>query len=158
MKRRVLKTEDMVTAGDSVEVMVKEIDVENRRISLSMKEAEGDPWIDIHTKYKVGQSIEGIIEKKESFGYFVSLEPGITGLLPKSKIESSQKQSVIEKLGRGDIIPVIVEKVDPDERKISLSPGDKKDEEDWRNYAKASEKSIGSLGEKLQQALKSKNG
>jgi len=157
-KRRVLKTEDMVTAGDSVEVMVKEIDVENRRISLSMKEAEGDPWIDIHTKYKVGQSIEGIIEKKERFGYFVSLEPGITGLLPKSKIESSQKQSVIEKLGRGDVIPVTIEKIDPDERKISLNPGDKKDEEDWRNYAKDSEKPIGSLGEKLQQALKSKNG
>jgi small subunit ribosomal protein S1 len=63
-KRRILKTEDMVTEGDTVEVMVKEIDVENRRISLSMKEAEGDPWIDIHTKYKVGQSIEGILEKK----------------------------------------------------------------------------------------------
>ena len=157
-KRRVLKTEDMVTSGDTVDVMIKEIDVENRRISLSMKEAEGDPWIDIHAKYKVGQSIEGIIEKKERFGYFVSLEPGITGLLPKSKIESSQKPSVIEKLGQGDVIPVIVEKIDPDERKISLSPGDKKDEEDWKNYAKDSEKPIGSLGEKLQQALKSKNG
>jgi len=157
-KRRVLKTEDMVTAGDTVDVMVKEIDAENRRISLSMKEAEGDPWIDIHTKYKVGQSVKGIIEKKERFGYFVSLEPGITGLLPKSKIESSQKPSVIEKLGQGDAIPVTVERIDPDERKISLSPGDKKDEEDWKNYSKDSEKSIGSLGEKLQQALKSKNG
>jgi len=157
-KRRVLKTEDMVTLGDTVEVMVKEIDVKNRRISLSMKEAEGDPWIDIQTKYKVGQSIEGIIEKKEKFGYFVSLEPGITGLLPKSKIESSQKPSAIEKLGQGDAIPVIVEQIDPDERRISLSPGDKKDEEDWRNYAKGSEKPIGSLGEKLQKALKSKNG
>jgi len=157
-KRRVLKTEDMVTAGDTVDVMVKEIDAEKRRISLSMKEAEGDPWIDIHTKYKVGQSVEGIIEKKERFGYFVSLEPGITGLLPISKIESSQKPSVIEKLGQGDAIPVTVERIDPDERKISLSPGDKKDEEDWRNYSKDSEKSIGSLGEKLQQALKSKNG
>ena len=157
-KRRVLKTEDMVTEGDTVEVMVKEIDAENRRISLSMKEAEGDPWIDIQEKYKVGQSIEGIIEKKERFGYFVSLEPGITGLLPKSKIESSQKPSAIEKLGQGEVIPVIVEQIDPDERKISLSPGDKKDEEDWRNYTKESEKPIGSLGEKLKQALKSKNG
>jgi small subunit ribosomal protein S1 len=157
-KRRVLKTEDMVTAGDTVEVMVKEIDAENRRISLSMKEAEGDPWIDINTKYKIGQSIKGIIEKKERFGYFVSLEPGITGLLPKSKIESSQKPSVIEKLGQGDVIPVIVEQIDQNERKISLSPGDKKDEEDWKHYTKESDKPMGSLGEKLQQALKLKNG
>ena len=156
-KRRVLKAEDVVTTGDIVEVMVKEIDVENRRISLSMRDAEGDPWIDIYNKYKVGQSVKGIIEKKERFGYFVSLEPGITGLLPRSKIEGLQKPSVIEKLGQGDAVAVVVEKIDPAERKISLTPGDAMDGEDWRSYAKDSEKPIGSLGEKLQQALKSKN-
>lgn len=156
-KRRVLKTEDVVKEGETVELMVKEIDVENRRISLSMKEAEGDPWIDIHNKYRVGQSVEGIIEKKERFGYFVSLEPGITGLLPKSKIESSSKPSVIEKLGQGDAIRVVVEQIDPEERRISLNPGDTMDEGDWRSYAKGSEKPMGSLGEKLQQALKLKN-
>ena len=156
-KKRVLKAEDVVMAGDTVEVMVKEIDIEKRRISLSMKDAEGDPWIDIFNKYKVGQSVEGIIEKKERFGYFVSLEPGITGLLPKSKIESLHQPSVIEKLGQGDAIPVVVEKIDPDERKIALSPGDTMGEEDWRKYGKNSEKPIGSLGEKLRQALKPKN-
>ena len=122
-----------------------------------MRDAEGDPWIDIHDKYKVGQSIEGIIEKKERFGYFVSLEPGITGLLPRSKIESLPKPSVIEKFGQGDVVAVVVEKIDPGERKISLTPGDTMDGEDWRTHAKDSEKPIGSLGEKLQQALKSKN-
>ncbi len=122
-----------------------------------MRDAEGDPWIDIYDKYKVGQSVEGIIEKKERFGYFVSLEPGITGLLPRSKIEGLQKPSVIEKLGQGDAVVVVVEKIDPGERKISLTPGDAMDGEDWRSNAKDSEKPIGSLGEKLQQALKSKN-
>jgi small subunit ribosomal protein S1 len=156
-RRRILKAEDVVTAGDTVEVMVKEIDAESRRISLSMKDAEGDPWIDIHNKYKVGQPVEGVIEKRERFGYFVSLEPGITGLLPRSKIEGLHRASVIEKLGRGDAIPVVVEKIDPDERKITLIPGDTMDEEDWKSYAKDSEKPLGSLGEKLQQALKSKN-
>jgi len=156
-KRRILKTEDVVTAGDTAEVMIKEIDAENRRISLSMRDAVGDPWIDIHNKYKVGQSVEGTIETRESFGYFVSLEPGITGLLPKSKIESLHRPSVIGKLGQGDAIPVVVEKIDQDERRITLTPGDTTDEKDWKNYAKDSEKPIGSLGEKLQQALKLKN-
>ena len=123
-----------------------------------MRDAAGDPWIDIHNKYKVGQSVEGTIETRERFGYFVSLEPGITGLLPRSKIENLHKPSVIEKLDQGDAIPVVVEKIDPDERRITLAPGDTTDEKDWRSYAKDSEKPIGSLGEKLQQALKSKNG
>jgi len=156
-KRRVLKPEDVVTEGDTIEVMVKEIDGVKRRISLSIKEAEGDPWIDIHDKYQMGQPVEGILEKKERFGYFVSLEPGITGLLPKSKIDSLQKPTLIEKLNQGDAIKVYIEKINADERKISLIPGDSKDEEEWRSYAKNSEKSMGSLGEKLQQALKSKN-
>ena len=155
-KNRVLKVEDVVTAGDAVEVMIKEIDAENRRISLSMRDAEGDPWVDITKKYKIGQSVTGVIEKKERFGYFVSLEPGITGLLPMSKIEHIDKTTFISKLSHGDTIPVVVEKVDPDERRITLHPGDRMDESDWRHYVKDSEKSIGSLGEKLQQAFKSK--
>ncbi len=153
--KRVLKVDDVVAEGDDVAVMVKDVDVENRRISLSMKDAEGDPWINITKKYLLGQTVNGILEKKERFGYFISLEPGITGLLHKSKIESFHKPSAIEKLSQGDMIPVIVEKIDTDERRISLAPGDAVDEEDWRHYTKGSKNTLGSLGEKLQKALKS---
>ncbi len=155
--RRVAKTEDIVTAGDIVEVVVKEIDAGKRRISLSMRDTEGNPWADIHDKYNIGQSVNGIIEKKERFGYFVSLEPGITGLLPRSNIEGLHKSPEIEKLGQGDAIRVVVERIDQGERKITLTLGDGMDDGDWKKYTKDSEKSIGSLGEKLQQALKSKN-
>lgn len=155
--KRVLKAEDVVTEGDTAEVMVKEIDIENRRISLSIKDAEGDPWIDIYDKYKVGQSVEGILEKKESFGYFVELEPGITGLLPKSKANNTYKPKLINTLREGDAITVLIDEINRDARKITLSPGDSKEEGDWKSYAKAPEGSMGSLGEKLQQALKSKN-
>lgn len=155
-KKRVLKAEDVVTAGDTIEVMIKEIDVEKRRISLSMRDAEGDPWIGIQNKYHVGQSVEGILEKKESFGYFVSLEPGITGLLPTSKIQGLNRPAVIEKLAQGSAIPVVVENIDPGERKITLAPRDTMDEEDWKSYTKTKEKPMGSLGEKLKHAIKSK--
>jgi small subunit ribosomal protein S1 len=156
-KKRVLKAQDVVTPGDTVEVMIKEIDVENRRISLSIRDAEGDPWIDIYDRYQVGQSIKGVIEKKQKFGYFVSLEPGITGLLPRSKIEGLHKPSNIERLGQGDAIAVVIEKIDPNERKLTLAPGNSMDEEDWRTYTKDSEKPMGSLGEKLKEALRSRN-
>ncbi len=156
-KKRILKTEDVVNIGDMIDVMIKEIDHDKKRISLSMKDAEGDPWINIQEKYKTGQSVEGIVEKKEKFGYFITLEPGITGLLPKSKISKSANPASIEKLKEGDKITVAVEEIKIHDRKISLTPGDATEEDDWKKYSKESKKvSLGSLGEKLQQAMNNK--
>ena len=154
--RRVLRPQDIVKVGEVVPVVIKEIDPERRRISLSIKEAEGDPWMEVDDKYHVGQTVEGSLEKKEQFGYFITLEPGITGLLPKSNIQRSTKSTSIERLRQGDTIPVVIEKIDHDGRKITLAPGDPGAEEHWRSYARDSGKPLGSLGERLQQALKSK--
>ena len=99
---------------------------------------------------------KGMLEKRETFGLFISLEPGITGLLPKSKISYSSAEKLVGKLKEGDAIPVTIVAIDPRNRKITLSPGDSSDETEWKNYAKHSDISIGSLGEKLQAALKPK--
>jgi small subunit ribosomal protein S1 len=153
-RKRVLRPEEVVKDGETLSVVVKEIDAAKRRISLSIKDAEGDPWIGVHEKYKVGQLIEGTLEKKENFGYFITLEPGITGLLPKSRINRSSKPALIEKVKEGHKFTVIIEEINLDERKITLGPGDSKDENDWQSFAKAPEKPVSSLGEKLQDALK----
>lgn len=155
-RQRVVKAEDVVQPGDTVHVIVKEVDGEARRISLSIRDVEGDPWMEVEQKYQAGQSVEGTVEKKEQFGYFVNLEPGITGLLPKSKIRASREAGRIENLKEGDRIPVILEEIRPHERKITLAAGDSRDERDWQRFAKTAEKPMGTLGEKLQQALKSK--
>ena len=155
-KRRIVKTEDVVKTGDVVDVVINEVDAKNRKISLSIRDAEGDPWIDIQDRYKRGQTVQGAIEKKEKFGYFVSLEPGITGLIPMSRIEGMHKPSAIEKLSLGDAVMVIVDEIKPEDRKITLSPQDATGENDWMSYTLDSGKSIGSLGEKLRQALKPK--
>jgi small subunit ribosomal protein S1 len=156
--KRVLKPEDLVAPGDTVELMIKEIDSEKRRISLSMKEAEGDPWVDVRERYTLGKPFAGTFEKKERFGYFVNLEPGVTGLLPKSKIQDSEQPSFYEKLKPGDAMTVIVEAIDEAERKMTLGPGDAVDGDEWQKFANPTKKSIGSLGEKLQKALDSKGG
>ena len=155
-KKRVLKPEDEVTVGETVSVLIKEVDLEKRRISLSIRDAEGDPWIDVSEKYTAGQAIEGILEKKESFGYFITLEPGITGLLPKSNIRKLSEPAVVEKLKEGDMLPVIVESINPGERKITLAPGNTADEQNWQTFTDSSNSSMGSLGEKLQHALSKK--
>jgi small subunit ribosomal protein S1 len=63
---------------------------------------------------------------------------------------------LIEKLKPGNTITVIIEEIKPDERRITLGPGDSRDEGEWRDFTKDAQKSLGSLGEKLQQALKSR--
>jgi small subunit ribosomal protein S1 len=154
--KRVLKPEEVVQVGDSVAVVVKEIDIPRRRISLSIKDAEGDPWLEVPEKYRIGQSVDGTIEKKEKFGYFISLEPGVTGLLPISKIKNALKPGQIEKLKPGDPIALLIEDVHAGERKISLGLGDSKDEEGWKEFAGGVHKKTSVLGEKLQQALQKK--
>ena len=155
--KRVLNPEEIVKSGESVQVVVKEIDLSKRRIALSIKDAEGDPWADVKERYHVNQCLEGTLQKKEKFGWFVTLEPGVTGLIPKSRLWNSQAQGSFDKLREGDLVNVIVEEVKPEERRITLGPVDSKDEGDWRSFAKG-EGSLGSLGEKLRNALQSKKG
>jgi small subunit ribosomal protein S1 len=152
-KKRVLKPEDEVSIGETVSVLIKEVDLEKRRLSLSIRDAVGDPWVDVSEKYKPGQVLEGILEKKENFGYFITLEPGITGLLPKSNIRRLSEPAVVEKLKEGDLIPVLIESINPGERKITLAAGDATDEQNWQTFSDSSKSSMGSLGEKLQHAL-----
>jgi len=66
-RKRVTKPEEVVKAGDHVPVVIKEIDLEKRRISLSIKDAEGDPWSDVPERYREGQRVEGVVEKRERF-------------------------------------------------------------------------------------------
>ena len=156
--KRIMKTDDVVSTGQSVSVMIKSVDAENRRIALSIKDAEGDPWVNIRERYQVGQKVAGSIEKKESFGYFVALEPGVVGLLPISKIHAASDPKQFEKLNVNDQVVVSIDSVNPEERKIGLGLADANDKTEWRQYAKRNEKKapMGDLGEKLKAALQSK--
>ncbi|MBC8393652.1 MAG: 30S ribosomal protein S1 [Deltaproteobacteria bacterium] len=155
--KRVLNPEDIVSPGQTVSVVIKEIDLDKRRIGLSLRDAEGDPWLNVPEKYQVGQSVEGSIEKKVNFGYFVTLEPGVTGLLPKSNINKAAHPGMIDKLKEGDAIRVVVEKVQGLDRKITLNVADLADEGDWKNFMKGDQKSMNPLAEKLQKILGTKD-
>jgi len=155
--QRIHKPEDVVSPGDEVPVVVQNIDAAARKISLSMRAAEGDPWQDAAEKFPVGKNLTGRIEKKEPFGFFVNLAPGITGLLPKSKMRESSTGLDFAKYKVGDPIPVVVESLQPAERKISLAPAQPAAAENWQQYTAGSERpTLGDLGAKLQDALKKK--
>ncbi|MFC1816657.1 30S ribosomal protein S1 [Thermodesulfobacteriota bacterium] len=156
--KRVINPEDVVAVGETVSVLIKELDPKGRRISLSIRDAEGDPWLEVSDKFRVGQLVDGTLEKKEKFGYFVTLSPGITGLLPKSKFSGAEKPGSIEQLKQGDSIAVLVEEIHPLDRKITLAPGDAKTEGAWKDFAKGKDAaSMSELAEKLRQAMEAKN-
>lgn len=159
--KRVNKPADFVSEGQQVAVKIKSIDPQTRRIGLSMKDAEGDPWMDVADKYRPGQKVQGVVEKQEQFGIFIQLEPGITGLLPKSVIARSEKPAVFEKLHSGDTVEVFIGEVKAAERKISLTTGDAQESGDWKQFAPKKQTAsapsgMGMLGAKLQEALDKK--
>ncbi len=160
--QRVHKPADFVKEGEQVAVKIKSIDPSARRIGLSMKDAEGDPWMDVEEKYQAGQKVEGTVEKQEQFGIFIQLEPGITGLLPKSVIARSEKPAAFEKLHAGDTVEITIAQVKAGERKISLTTGDVEEDGAWKEFAPKKKQSsnasggMGLLGAALQKAMDKK--
>jgi len=162
--KRVMKAEEVVVPGDTVSVMIKEMDPEKRRISLSMRDAEGNPWDSVDDLLVEGGELTGTVEKRAPFGLFVALSPGITGLMANSVIQGSPSRKTLERLNPGEAIAVRVQSVDKANRRISLSPAgediaaDDKGEKDWKKHAapKPAAPSLGSLGVALQAAIKKK--
>jgi small subunit ribosomal protein S1 len=137
-----------------VSVVIKDVDQDKKRIGLSMRDAAGDPWVGIEDRYARGRPVQGVVEKREPFGLFVKLEPGVVGLLPKSKLDQAS-DSRLQSLKEGEQVTVAVESIDPQKRRISLTPAQGSPSEDWKAYA-APQQGLGTLGEKLKQALNDK--
>ncbi|GAB6112960.1 30S ribosomal protein S1 [Desulfomicrobium salsuginis] len=155
--KRIHKPGDVVQVGDMVAAVIKQVDVEKQRISLSMRDAEGDPWLTVSDKYPVGQTFEGTVEKRQQFGLFVNLEPGVTGLLPQSVMAKAEGEVKYDKLVAGDKVVVSIESVNLRDRKISLGTGKKDEVSDWKGYKPQAGGDMGSLGDVLAKALKKKS-
>lgn len=162
--KRVMKAEEIVSPGDVVSVKIKEIDPERRRISLSLREAEGNPWDRVHDLVRVGEDMPGTVEKRAPFGFFINLAPGITRLLPLAALKNSPQGKTLERLAPGDAVSVRVREIDAEQRRISLLPPGEEDgaesARDWKQHAPRPEASgsFGSLGLALQAARAKKEG
>jgi len=155
--RRVLRPEDVIQEGEQVQVVIKTIDMDSKRISLSIKDALGDPWTGVIAKYPLGSIQDGTLEKRETFGLFIRLEPGVTGLMPMSNIRNASSSSVYDKLKPGDSVQALVQEVDEDKRRITLASPDQKDPDNWKQFAQQQkEKSLGTMENLFLEALKKK--
>lgn len=119
--RKINHPSEILKKGDEVEAQVIDIDKTNQRISLGIKQLEGDPWSEIDKKFKVGDLVKGTVAKIASFGAFIQLQDDIDGLVHISHLSEEHVAKVKDVLKVGDEVEARVIKVDRAERRIGLS-------------------------------------
>jgi small subunit ribosomal protein S1 len=119
-RRRVTDPKDIVAIGQDVRVKVIKIENDGKRISLSMKDQEPDPWFDVSERYTPGTEFTGRIVRSTDFGYFVEVEPGVDGLVHVSQLPHGVKPGDPE-VAIGTHVRGWVREVDPSKKRLSLS-------------------------------------
>ena len=119
--RKINHPSECLEKGKEVEAIVLEVNPQEQRISLGLKQASQDPWSEIASKYKVGQLVKGKVSKIASFGAFIELEDGVDGLVHISQISDDRVEKVKDVLQVGQDVEARVVKVDRNERRIGLS-------------------------------------
>ncbi|MBN1765021.1 MAG: S1 RNA-binding domain-containing protein [Sedimentisphaerales bacterium] len=119
---RVKHPREILEVGQSIDVLVIEIDKEKHRISLSLRKAGGDPWSTIEQKYKVGEHYKAQITSLMNFGAFAQLEPGLEGLIPIGEMTwAGRIKHPSDIVQPGMMVEVQILKIDAKKRKVSLS-------------------------------------
>ncbi len=112
---------DVVQVGQAVTVKVLKVDREQERISLGLKQLEGNPWEGIGDRVKQGDYLTGRVMRLAEFGAFVEVEPGVEGLIPISEMSWKRIHRPAEVVNDGDTIRVVVLQVDTERQRIALS-------------------------------------
>lgn len=118
---RISNPKDVLSEGDTVEVVVLDVDKEKSKISLSLKDVQPNPWTLAADKYVVGSIVDGKVVRMVPFGAFIELEPGVDGLVHISQIANKRVEKPEDELTIGEIIKVKVIDVNAEQKKISLS-------------------------------------
>jgi small subunit ribosomal protein S1 len=149
--KRLKHPSEVLKKGDTVEAMVLNIDAENQRLSLGLKQLATDIWDDFFSRRHVGDTIDGKVVRMTNFGAFVELDEGIEGLIHVSEFddpmgkERGQKDRL--KVGETYLMKMVAE---PEERKIGLSIRALKSDEfraDWDAYQESAGDGSATLGD-----------
>ncbi len=119
--RKVNHPSELLKKGDEVDAIVLDVDPQQQRISLGMKQLTPDPWSDIDSFFRIGDVVQGTVSKITSFGAFVELANGIDGLVHISQISEERVDKVKDVLKPGQPVTARVIKIDRDERRLGLS-------------------------------------
>ncbi len=161
---RAVAVQDVLSVGQEVTAAILKLDWDKGRITLSLKKTLADPWEEIRGSFPEGSYHAGRVARLAQFGAFVTLAPGVDGLIHISNLATGKRiRHPREVLAEGQEIQVKVEKVDQEKRRLSLSlvGPEQEDQEgekaqDYRRYMEVKPRSMGTLGEILQVKLAEK--
>ena len=148
--KRLKHPSEAVQKGDTVEVMVLNVDAENQRLSLGMKQLATDIWDNFFASHKAGDVIEGRVVRMTNFGAFVELAEGIEGLIHVSEFDDSDGQEKVElEVDQSRAMKII--KLSPADRKIGLSIRalNSGEEEDRETYGSSNGSPKATLGDHM---------
>ena len=119
--RKVKHPSEIYKKGDPIEAVVLDIDVDNERVALGVKQMSADPWSTISDRYPMGSKAKGKVTTVTDFGVFVELEEGIEGLIHVSQLSNERIDRPQDHFHPGDEIEAEISQADPRDRKIGLS-------------------------------------
>jgi small subunit ribosomal protein S1 len=119
--QRVKHPSEMLTAGQEVQAVVLAVDEQRKRVSLSIKQARANPWLGASQKFPANKELAGTVSRIADFGAFVTLEPGVEGLVHISEISDQRVRKVEDVLKLGQQVNVKVLEVDEQGRRVSLT-------------------------------------
>ena len=133
--KRIVRASDVLAINDQVDVVVLNVNKDEQKIALGMRQTEENPWDGVRERYPIGARVQGKVRNFTSYGAFVELQDGIDGMIHVSDMSWTRKVNhPSEVLKKGDTIDAVVLEVDPDSQRISL--GLKQAQEDpWTSVA-----------------------
>lgn len=119
--KRIARPSDILATGQEVEAVVTEVNKDDQKLSLSIRQIEDNPWDEIHLKYPIGRSVKGIVRNLTAYGAFVELEEGIDGMIHVSDLSWTRKiNHPSEVLKKGEDVEAQVLGIDKQNQRISL--------------------------------------
>jgi small subunit ribosomal protein S1 len=120
--KKVKNPKSLLHATQEVEVVITEVDIDKRRLSLSLRQAEPNPWEEFATRFRVGSKVKGVVRNLTEFGAFVELEPGVDGLVHVSDMAWTRRLThPSEVVQKGQEIEAMIIAMDIPSQRISLS-------------------------------------
>jgi ribosomal protein S1 len=120
-ERRIKSASEIVSAGQVVQVRVMAVEMDRKRISLSLKRAGDDPWVGASVRWPVHAVVSGLVKRLADFGAFIELAPGVEGLVHISELSDQRVRGVGDVVREGQTVQVKVLEVDEERRRMSLS-------------------------------------
>lgn len=146
----------MYKKGQEVQAVVLNIDKENERFSLGIKQLTSDPWDEIPVKYKPGTRVTGTVTNITDFGLFIELEEGIEGLVHVSEISGDKRGNPLSRFQLDDVIQTKVINVSRREKKIGLSIRkleQTSEKEIFKSYVNNRKEATSNLGDLLREEM-----